>query len=71
MLFEVGFRVKFLKVTSETPGIIAVMVDLVNRLSDYLIIQLCFPYCTRLSSIRRHISQLKHNKLFQFKLTFV
>lgn len=32
MLNEVGFRVKFLKVTSEAPGVIAVMVNLVNRL---------------------------------------
>lgn len=46
MLFEGSFRLKFLKVTSEASGIIAIMVNLVNRLSDYLIIQLCFPYCT-------------------------
>lgn len=46
MLFEGGFRLKFLKFTSEASGIIAFMINLVNRLSDYLIIQLCFPYCT-------------------------
>lgn len=46
MLFEVGFRFKFLKVTSEASAIIAFMVNLANRLSDYLRIQLCFPYCT-------------------------
>jgi len=46
MLFEGGFRLKFLKFTSKASGIIAFMIDLVNRLSDYLIIQLCFPYCT-------------------------
>lgn len=46
MLFVGGFRLKFLKFTSEASGIIAFMINLVNRLSNYLIIQLCFPYCT-------------------------
>ena len=68
LLFEGGFRLKFLKVTAAS-GIIAVMVNLINRLSDYLMIQLCFPYCT--TPMRWYISQIKGNKLFQFKLPFV